>query len=100
MGPLSSPLSTTMARLPDTAIEKGRLVNQAMQPTDPPCRCWPNPVAGRLNVWGEPGERGDAVAPDAISPFYAKRGGNDPVKCQRARLQATLSKPERFHHGG
>lgn len=53
------------------------------------------PVSVRRDIWGEPIERGNAVGPDIVSPFYATKASSDPVKVEVARLRAPLSMPER-----
>ena len=85
------------------------LVNQASRVTDPYFRDAQNildaikarvpvlseSVPARLNVWGEPIERGDSIGPDIASPFYAKKRTGDPVKREMARLQAPVALPQR-----
>ena len=85
------------------------LLNQTAQATDPNLRdartimdaikarvpVLSQSVPARLNVWGEPIANGDAVGPDIVSPFYASRASNDPVKQEMARIRAPLSMPQR-----
>jgi hypothetical protein len=93
------------------------LANQATQGTDPYLRdartildaikarvpVLSESVPARLNVWGEPIERGGVrsgsravdAAVGAASPFYTKRASNDPVKREMGRLRAPLSMPQR-----
>jgi hypothetical protein len=52
-------------------------------------------VPVRLDIWGEPIERGDAVGPNIVSPFYASNASGDPVKQEIARLRVPLSMPQR-----
>ncbi|MFP5328862.1 MAG: thermonuclease family protein [Alphaproteobacteria bacterium] len=85
------------------------LVNQASQSTDEYLRdartildgikarvpVLSESVSPRLNVWGEPIERGNSVGPDLVSPFYAKQASRDPMKREMARIRAPLSMPQR-----
>jgi hypothetical protein len=52
-------------------------------------------VPARINVWGEPVERGDALGPDIVSPIYGKRATRDPMKREMSRLRAPLAMPQR-----
>jgi hypothetical protein len=52
-------------------------------------------LPARLNVWGEPIERGDAIGPDAISPVWSSRESDSPLLREVGRLRAPLSMPQR-----
>ncbi len=49
----------------------------------------------RLNVWGQPIERGDALGPDLLSPIYSSRMNGDRTLDEVARLRVGLTKPPR-----
>lgn len=49
----------------------------------------------RRNAWGDPISRGDAIGPDALSPFYATQISKDPLAQEIARLRVPLAMPKR-----
>lgn len=85
------------------------LINQASQATDPHMRdartildaikarvpVLSESIPARLNIWGEPIERGDAVGPDFFSPFNGTKETSDPTKREIARIGAPLAMPGR-----
>ncbi len=54
-----------------------------------------NGLPARLNIWGQPTERGDALGPDLLSPIYSSRMNGDKSLAEIARLRLGLSKPPR-----
>jgi hypothetical protein len=52
-------------------------------------------LPARMNLWGEPVERGDALGPDILSPIWVGHEKGDPVMSEVNRLRVKLSKPDR-----
>lgn len=52
-------------------------------------------LPARVNTWGHPIKRGDALGPDLLSPIWEKREVKDKTLSEIARLRVGLSKPDR-----
>lgn len=52
-------------------------------------------LPARVNTWGQPIKRGDALGPDLLSPIWEKRQVKDKTLSEIARLRVGLSKPDR-----
>jgi hypothetical protein len=52
-------------------------------------------LPARMNLWGDPIERGDALGPDILSPIWTSADRNDSVMAEIERLRVGLSKPDR-----
>lgn len=46
-------------------------------------------------MWGEAITRGDSVGPDFVSPVYATRQTDDPLRAEVARLKVPVSMAQR-----
>lgn len=52
-------------------------------------------LPARVNIWGEPVTRGDALGPDLLSPIYSSQMKSDTTLSEVARLRLGLTKPQR-----
>ncbi|QTH21720.1 hypothetical protein HRJ34_26050 [Rhizorhabdus wittichii] len=53
-------------------------------------------IPPRMNLWGDPIERGNAAGPDILSPVWVSEERKDPVMNEVRRLDVRLSKPDRI----
>ncbi len=85
-------LSAQLARSTDPYMREARSTLDAIKARVPGLS---ETLPARMNLWGEPIERGDALGPNLVSPIWSKRAVKDPVASEVVRLHVQLSKPQR-----
>lgn len=92
-GSLAVPaISSQTAQALDPHLRDARTVMDAIKARVPVLS---QSVPVRRNVWGEPAEKGDAIGPDVVSPFFATQAKSDPLSREIARLRAPLPRTPR-----